>query len=1121
MGRGDSDHRLAKPFGAENETSFWPANLLLCSLGATILAIAFLYLDPHDPRPLYNSWTYVVATPVALMLISLVLHALVVSRVVEKSMQVALLLSLLVHLFFLIGAMNVVIFSRLWPEIIDSMAKQRHLLKREMLRAPQYHRFANSTQTEVRPDYLSFVPTEYHPSELESVDALALALPRSSRNHLLSPTPEVARTANPHSLERQQASPSLPSVAAEATRLSRSQLQDSLKEGSHAEPIGFDGNPISQQVAPKLSASETPATRGQRSASSLPQELTTDFSPAVDSVRAAVPSDADAMRRSAWLAPSPQDLGSAYLPRSNFLRSTRQTRPQLPTEIEVTDSPETQPDFPLLLPASDDRMVDSRRITASPSWDSLSAALPAASLNPRENSSQVISTDLERRTFESQVNEPRMGDDGSLEPRRTTGGLGGPPAPSSMPVQGFDYLAGQQPAPKELISPQLDSVRRNNSGRALAAAPAMEDPQAVTWNGRPSLSGGVSGVSPTQLTEQAQKDPALEKDIASLRDARNAIRRSQTGTNRLSDSLSRPALANEEVAPGALAGNESDSKPTDLDAAESALDRAASPKVSQTANALDATFTEPGPSADTSPPARRASLPEERLAISADLETTSPEVSRSPLDRSSPITENVRVPTAEIDAIVESDAYLKSLPDEVDGSSVKAGRTFTGEWSNEPRSSANLLAIDGPLGSGGIQALNRIGELLPQRSTIRPPDDQLSDLEFQRFARQEIGGPLATGLIALPKPAFQQRLERLQDRNPLENTAAEPQTELAIERGLEFLAKYQREDGSWRLQDFDTEVLMTSDTAATGLALLAFQGAGYTHKQFKYAKVCQRAIQFLRERQFADGDLYIRQTPASDQNAWLYSHAIATIALCESYGMTQDEEIEESAQRAVDFIVASQDPLRGGWRYRPGTGSDTSVSGWFMMALQSAKLAGLMVPQGTFDRLEMYLQASQSPDGDNHLYRYNPYAADTPQQRHGLQPTAVMTSVGLLMRLYTGWQRDRPEMMEGAEYLLENLPAHGVPDNSRRDTYYWYYATQVMFHIGGDRWREWHDALYPLLIEHQVLHGEYEGSWDPMAPTADLWAQYGGRLYVTTMNLLSLEVTYRHLPIYDAAAPEN
>jgi hypothetical protein len=291
--------------------------------------------------------------------------------------------------------------------------------------------------------------------------------------------------------------------------------------------------------------------------------------------------------------------------------------------------------------------------------------------------------------------------------------------------------------------------------------------------------------------------------------------------------------------------------------------------------------------------------------------------------------------------------------------------------------------------------------------------------------------------------------------------------------------------------------------------------------QSRYAAVLDRAIGFLAQHQKPDGDLYIPQDPASDQNAWLYSHSIAALALSEAYGMTQDERLRPIAQKAIDFTVNSQDTRRGGWRYRPNVGSDTSVTGWFMMALHSGRLAGLRVPAETFDNIQKFADQARAGGNTPHLYRYNPYAADTPEQRHGLRPTAVMTSVGLLIRLYSGWPRERTEMVGGADFLLQHLPSHGNSAQSLRDTYYWYYATQVIFQMGGSHWQRWRVSLYPLLIESQISEGPWAGSWAPYQPVPDLWSRYGGRLYVTTMNLLSLEVSYRHLPLYETTTDDR
>ena len=129
-----------------------------------------------------------------------------------------------------------------------------------------------------------------------------------------------------------------------------------------------------------------------------------------------------------------------------------------------------------------------------------------------------------------------------------------------------------------------------------------------------------------------------------------------------------------------------------------------------------------------------------------------------------------------------------------------------------------------------------------------------------------------------------------------------------------------------------------------------------------------------------------------------------------------------------------------------------------------------------------------------------------------------MTAVGLLMRLYTGWRRDDPNMILGARTLAQNVPEMGTSRRPRRDTYYWYYTTQVMYHMGGDYWESWNQKLHPLLANTQLATGELSGSWNPLSPVPDRWGSHAGRIYVTSMNLLSLEVYYRHLPIYEESS---
>ncbi len=428
----------------------------------------------------------------------------------------------------------------------------------------------------------------------------------------------------------------------------------------------------------------------------------------------------------------------------------------------------------------------------------------------------------------------------------------------------------------------------------------------------------------------------------------------------------------------------------------------------------------------------------------------------------------------------------------------------------------DVAAIEGP-GGLGAEASRQIG-LARRRIRDQSPDIQL---DTSRFKRKRVGGlpdpSTSTSAAAAP---YRRRMERGSGTGGDANSPS-PQTEEAIELGLVFLTRSQAADGAWRLNQFahlDGLPQMASDTAATGLALLAFQGAGYHHRGHRYAEVVGRAIDFLVKNQQDDGGLFIPMDPDSNRVVQFYSHGIAALALSEAYGMTQDPALHEPAQKALDFIVKTQNPNRGGWRYTPQLGSDTSVTGWMVMALKSGELADLEVPEETYVGIHNWLDRARASASEPYIFCYNPYAPDTTTQRRGRKPTTTMTSVGLLMQLYLGSRRDHPLMSQGADVLLKSLPAIGTPTNPQRDTYYWYYATQVMFHMGGQHWKTWNEHLHPLLINSQIRNGDLAGSWDPRLPVRDRWAPHAGRLYVTTMNLLSLEVTYRYLPVYEDTA---
>jgi hypothetical protein len=349
----------------------------------------------------------------------------------------------------------------------------------------------------------------------------------------------------------------------------------------------------------------------------------------------------------------------------------------------------------------------------------------------------------------------------------------------------------------------------------------------------------------------------------------------------------------------------------------------------------------------------------------------------------------------------------------------------------------------------------------------------------------------------------------------IEDLATLDRARRIVDAGLEFLARSQLADGRWRLTEFagatPTDLpKLDSDTAATGLALLAFFGAGHDHFAGPYRDTIRRGLEFLISVQKPDGDLFLPADDLSNSCGWLYSHGIASLALCEAVGMTGDPLVRPAAEQACGFISASRHPALGGWRYTPRSDADLSVSGWMLVALRAGQLGGVKTDPAALAGVRALLAASATT-GDPTRYAYNARKAD--QRRTDLS-VACMTAVGTLMRLHTGAAADDPAIVAAARVLAAFEPVYETAGQNRRDAYLWYYASQALVHTGGPEWQRWYARLVATLEPEQRSQGPLKGSWDPVGPIPDRWGAYGGRVYVTALHLLALEVPWRHLPTY-------
>ncbi|HEB53966.1 MAG TPA: hypothetical protein ENI87_11995 [bacterium] len=340
----------------------------------------------------------------------------------------------------------------------------------------------------------------------------------------------------------------------------------------------------------------------------------------------------------------------------------------------------------------------------------------------------------------------------------------------------------------------------------------------------------------------------------------------------------------------------------------------------------------------------------------------------------------------------------------------------------------------------------------------------------------------------------------------------------AVERGLQWLAEHQDEDGRWDADRFmkhdtgdgavcDGPGNPVHDVGVTGLALLAFLGAGNTLRSGPHRSHVQRAVHWLRDHQSNNG-LYGK----SVSHDFIYDHAIATYAMCEAYGLSKDELLRASVQTAVDYLESHRNPFAV-WRYQPRDhDNDTSVTSWCLLALKSAESFGLNVNPAAFESGIAYLDQVTDDNGLVGYTRRGERSSRMPGDHAGRFPidkTETLTAAGLFCRFFLGQDpRKVPIMKASADRLLTSLPKWDEHSGTI-DHYYWYYGACAMYQLGGDYWRKWSARMVPAVIEHQRRAGHATGSWDPVG----VWGESGGRVYSTALMVLTLESYYRYARI--------
>ncbi len=377
-------------------------------------------------------------------------------------------------------------------------------------------------------------------------------------------------------------------------------------------------------------------------------------------------------------------------------------------------------------------------------------------------------------------------------------------------------------------------------------------------------------------------------------------------------------------------------------------------------------------------------------------------------------------------------------------------------------------------------------------------------------------------------------------------------TEDAVLAALWWLQRHQHPDGYWSsstvftgncqdpsVYDDDIKGIKGYDVGVTSLALLTFLGYAHTHQKGEideFVVAVRKGMKWLLKQQTRGGEPEERGTIGkNEEESWVYNHAIATVALAELLVLSKDQfKLRKPVELATRYIFAAQND-EFGWRYEfQGGKSDTSVTGWMVLALKAARschdlnLIRGFEPQDHEGSLEKSLawfdhvtskttgSCGYQHPGDKGSLLLEAYDPDSYPFSKKL---SCMTAVSVLCRLLASQrssdQRRVKAVQSGIEVLMQELPHWHASQGQRNSTinhYYWYFGSYALFQFGGRHWREWNKAMIAALVPTQRQGSDADGSWDPLGE----WGAAGGRSYSTAIGAMTLQVYYRFERVFRA-----
>jgi hypothetical protein len=358
-----------------------------------------------------------------------------------------------------------------------------------------------------------------------------------------------------------------------------------------------------------------------------------------------------------------------------------------------------------------------------------------------------------------------------------------------------------------------------------------------------------------------------------------------------------------------------------------------------------------------------------------------------------------------------------------------------------------------------------------------------------------LAAAVALGQVTLPAA-------RADSPSPVLPDMVTRKTVESIDRGLNYLVKTQRSDGSW-LNSGGYGMYPSAMTALAGLAMMA---NGSTPETGPYSRNVTRAMSYLLRVAKSQDDGLIAG-PGSEGRS-MYGHGFSMLFLAQCYGAEinrdYEKDLREALTKAVMLTAKSQSDLgkenshAGGWIYTPtSNGDEGSVTVTQLQALRACRNAGIKVPRSTIDRAVAYLKYCQMADGG---ICYSARSRGSSRPAISAAAIACFYAAGVYDR-QTGGKGAEAEMVEKLVSYVRGCVT--VARGGEWGGHYFYthfYLAQAWYQRGGKDWTSYYPQIRDRLLQLQSPDGSWNG--DSVGTT-----------YGTALATVILQLPYNYLPI--------